>query len=240
METSMPDRHYNDDEIAAIFRAATEGAASRAVPGSADGLTLRDLQDIAREVGISPAAVSRAAQALDRPHEADVAQTFLGLPVAVECTVALERNLTDTEWELLTVRLREVFRARGTVRTQGSLREWSNGNLHALIEPTPDGYRLRLSTYKGNARSWAGIGALMLGASALVVVMSATHGALFHGAPGVVVPGALGAFFLVNGTIRLPSWARERRQQMDRIAAQVVQMMQDDRDKLPSPSPDNA
>ena len=58
----MTNRRYTDDEVAAIFRAATEGSESRALPdASAGGLTLTDLQSIAREVGISPDAVSRAA-----------------------------------------------------------------------------------------------------------------------------------------------------------------------------------
>ena|SRR5712664_49430 len=60
----MADRRYDDKEIAAIFRAATEGAQSspREVPRD-EGLTLADLQAIGREVGISSEAVARAAHA---------------------------------------------------------------------------------------------------------------------------------------------------------------------------------
>ena len=224
----MPDRHYNEDEVAAIFRAAAEGSDSRTLPGGrADGLTLDDLQDIAREVGISPTAVSRAAQSLDRPRGAVVPQTFLGLPIAVERTVALDRNLTDTEWELLVVQLREVFRARGTVRAQGSMREWSNGNLHALLEPTPTGYQLRLGTFKGNARASTAIGALMLGMSAVVGFVVASHGTIADAAPAIASLGTIGAVFLANGALRLPSWARLRRRQIDDVAAQLTRTMQD-------------
>ena len=224
----MPDRHYNEDEVAAIFRAAAEGSESRTLPGGrADGLTLHDLQDIAREVGISPTAVSRAAQSLDRPRSAAVPQTFLGLPIAVERTVALDRNLTDTEWELLVVQLREVFRARGTVRAQGSMREWSNGNLHALLEPTPTGYQLRLGTFKGNARASTAIGTLMLGMSAVVGFVVASHGTIADAAPSIASLGTIGAVFLANGVLRLPSWARLRRRQMDDVAAQLTRTMQD-------------
>jgi len=224
----MPDRHYNEDEVAAIFRAAAEGSDSRTLPGGrADGLTLDDLQDIAREVGISPTAVSRAAQSLDRPRGAAVPQTFLGLPIAVERTVALDRNLTDTEWELLVVQLREVFHARGTVRAQGSMREWSNGNLHALLEPTPTGYQLRLGTFKGNARASTAVGTLMLGMSAVVGFVVASHGTIVDAAPAIVSLATIGAVFLANGALRLPRWARLRRRQMDDVAAQLTQAMQD-------------
>ncbi len=224
----MPDRRYNENEVEAIFRAAAEGSDSRMLPGSrADGLTLNDLQDIAREVGISPTAVSRAAQSLDRPRDAAIPQTFLGLPLAVERTVALDRNLTDTEWDLLIVRLREVFHARGTVRTQGSLREWSNGNLHALLEPTPTGYQLRLGTFKGNARASTAVGALMLGMSAVVGFVVAAHGTIVDAAPAIVSLATIGAVFIANGALRLPRWARLRRRQMDDVAAQLTQAMQD-------------
>lgn len=45
----MTNRHYTDDEVAALFRVAAEGSESRTAPsGHADGLTLPDLQSIAR------------------------------------------------------------------------------------------------------------------------------------------------------------------------------------------------
>ena len=220
----MADRHYNDDEVAAIFRTAAEGSESGTLPDSrADGLTLEDLQDIAREVGISPTAVSRAAQSLDRSREPAVQQTFLGLPIAVERTVALDRNLTDAEWELLIVQLREVFRARGVVRMHGSMREWSNGNLNAMLEPTPTGYQLRLATVKGNARSSTLVGAIMLGLATVVGFTGAAHSALADAAPGIAALTSIGAALMATGPLRLPGWARLRRRQMDAIAAQLAE-----------------
>src|SRR5437588_604339 len=86
---AMTDRRYDDKEIAAIFRAATEGPLSpqRQVPPE-EGLTLADLQAIGREVGISPAAVAQAARALDIRRET-AARTFFGLPIGVARTVNL-------------------------------------------------------------------------------------------------------------------------------------------------------
>ena len=147
----MTDRRYNDKEIAAIFRAASEGPLSpqQEVPPE-EGLTLADLQAIGREVGISPAAVAQAAQALDIRRET-AARTFLGLPIGVARTVSLNRWLTDPEWERLVVQLRDVFNARGTTRSDGSLRQWTNGNLQVLLEPTETGHRLRFLLATGMA-----------------------------------------------------------------------------------------
>jgi hypothetical protein len=220
----MTDRRYNEEEVAAIFRAAAEGPESRSLPGgNAAGLTLRDLQAIARDVDISPEAVSRAAQSLDRSRVPAVPQTFLGLPIAVERSVALDRSLSDAEWELLVVELRQVFRARGVVRGQGSLREWSNGNLHAMLEPTPTGYQLRLSTFKGDARASAAVGALAVGTSAVMGVIAASQGTLSAAGLGIAAMASVGAALVANGALRLPSWARLRGRQMDGIAERLTQ-----------------
>ena len=188
----MTDRRYDDKEIAAIFRAATEGPLSpqRQVPPE-EGLTLADLQAIGREVGISPAAVAQAAQALDIRRET-AARTFFGLPIGVARTVNLNRRLTDPEWERLVVQLREVFNARGATRSDGSLRQWTNGNLQVLLEPTAAGHRLRFRTLHGAARASIGAGLAALGVTATVVVATAISGHLGDAIPGIVLLLATG------------------------------------------------
>src|SRR6516225_7961315 len=222
----MPERRYTEEEVAAIFRAATEGTESQRAPGDhVDGVTLSDLRSIADEVGISPLAVTRAAQALDRAPVAAVPERFLGLPLAVERTVALDRALTEQEWERLVSQLRQVFRVRGTVRAQGSLREWSHGNLHALLEPTGSGYQLRMGTMKGGAMRSAAAGAVALAVTAATGVMSGLHGTLAQTAPMLAVLTGVGTALLANGTVRLPFWARRRREQMESIAAWLAALV---------------
>lgn len=219
----MTERHYTDDEVAAIVRAAAEGSDSRTLPGgNENGLTLQDIQAIAREVGISPDAVSQAAQSLDRSREPAVSRTFLGFPIAVQRTIAFDRRLTDAEWELIVVELREVFHARGTMRAQGSLREWSNGNLQALLEPTATGHQLRLGTFKGNARPSVATGLLVLGLSAAVTVAVGASGAQSHVAPMIAMLTTIGAVLVANGTLLLPFWARQRARQMDGIVERLA------------------
>ena len=51
----MSERRYSDEEVAAIFARATETQESqprRNTPG--EGMTLAELQEIGREVGIAP------------------------------------------------------------------------------------------------------------------------------------------------------------------------------------------
>src|SRR6058998_2730302 len=170
----MADRRYNDKEIAAIFRAAAEeGTQSPQREVARDeGLTLAELQAIGSEVGIPSDAVAQAARAVDVRLGA-ASRTFFGLPIGVAQTVNLNRRLTDEEWERLVVQLREVFNARGRTRSDGSLRQWTNGNLQVLLEPTETGHRLRFGTLHGGARASIGAGIATLGITAVVVISGA-------------------------------------------------------------------
>src|SRR5919201_162065 len=147
----MSERRYDDAEVAEIFRRATEAQQNgkRLVPLS-EGMTLADLQDIGRQVGVSPELIADAARSIDRVGRATT-RRLLGLPIGVGRTVDLDRKLTQEDWERLVVDLRQTFDARGTLRQEGSLRQWTNGNLQALLEPTERGHRVRLRTFKANA-----------------------------------------------------------------------------------------
>ena len=215
----MTERRYSDEEVAAIFAQATEGPQTPLPQSSRDeGLTLADLQEIGREVGIAPDAVARAARAVSlRPQAAS--QTFLALPIGVERTLTLNRSLTDAEWEQLVGELRTTFRARGVASSQGSLRQWTNGNLQALLEPTATGDRLRLSTLNGYARTLMTGGIAMIGISAAVAIAAAVSGGIGHEISRLVLLSLIGFGMFANGALRLPSWARLRGRQMDAISA---------------------
>src|SRR5437899_544686 len=228
----MAERRYNDKEIAAIFRAAAEeGPQSPQREVARDeGLTLAELQSIGTEVGISSEAVAQAARAVDVRLGA-ASRTFLGLRIGVARTVNLNRRLTDEEWERLVVQLREVFNARGRTRSDGSLRQWTNGNLQVLLEPTETGHRLRFRTLHGAARASIGAGLAALGVTATVAVATAISGHLGDAIPGIVFLLATGMAMIVNGALRLPGWARLRGRQMDALAAQMASPNE------PSPEP---
>ena len=220
----MPERRYTDDEVAAIFaRASEEEPATTRLTRSSEGLTLAALQDIGREAGIAPERVAQAARSLEQTPQ-PTPPKFLGLPLGVARTVTLDHRMTDAEWERLVVDLRETFDARGSVRTDGSFRQWSNGNLQVLVEPDGAGQRIRIRTVKGDSR------ALMLGGLGMMGVAAATTlAALVTGAPVVseavasVGPlGMIGAVAFAIGALRLPSWAKLRRQQMEGVAERLT------------------
>lgn len=218
----MTERRYSDSEIAAIFRAAADGPVlpEREVPRE-EGLTLPELQAIGREVGIAPEAVAQAAHGLDVRRDAQ-SRRFLGLPIGVARTVNLNRRLSDEEWERLVVQLREVFNARGVTRSDGSLRQWTNGNLQVLLEPTETGHRLRFGTLHGGASAMIGGGLTALAIAGILAIVTSINGTLGGAMTGIGFIVAAGLGMIASGALRLPAWAKLRGRQMEAIATTVA------------------
>lgn len=220
----MTERRFNEAEVAAIFQRATEAqqADPRQLPSS-EGMTLAHLQDIGKEVGLSPDLIAKAAHSLTREGR-PTTRRFLGLPIGVGRTIELGRKLTDEEWERVVVELRETFDARGSLRTEGSLRQWTNGNLQALLEPTATGHRLRLKTIKGDARSMIVGGLAIVGVATVGTIATVLGGGVsdFGSLTSLAFLGTTGAAMFGLGAIRLPSWARLRQSQMATLAEKLA------------------
>lgn len=232
----MSERRYSEEEVATIFaKAADAQEISRRSVGSGSGMTLSELQEIGREVGISPERVADAAGLVDQRSKS-TSRRVLGLPVGVGETIVLGRTLTDPEWERLVVDLRETFDARGSVSAHGSFRQWTNGNLQALLEPTESGHRLRLQTMKGSSLGLMTAGLGTLGFSAVMFIGAALGSGLDAsslGSVGTAMAVGLGLFGM--GAIRLPSWASLRRRQMEGVISRLAQLTSAKPQQLPVP-----
>ena len=226
------DRRFSEHEISLILQQA--GAAheraqdtpfSTLSEGARDGLTLAQLQEIGREVGIDPVFVATAAHAVVSGLLVPTKQqTWLGLPIGIARTIDFGRHVSDDEWDRIVVTLRETFEARGKLQRDGAFRQWTNGNLQALLEPTATGHRLRLSTRKGNLTL-----RVVFGGTAIICACILWLGILSRGgdvAMGAMLTpaifGALGIGNLLSIGVQLPRWARTRASQMETVAAQVV------------------
>ena len=67
LRVMSPERRYNEQEIAGIFKQAAEAqeTAQRHLSHT-EGLTLAELQEIGKEAGITPEFIARSAAAVDR------------------------------------------------------------------------------------------------------------------------------------------------------------------------------
>ena len=141
-EQMADERKYQDDEVREICDPAVGG--DRIGPPTAPvegGLSLAELQEAGLEVGMKPERIAEAALAVDSRRGILPSGRYLGMPISVGRIVELPGPVTDDEWQLLVAEFREIFGSRGRIVSHGGVREWTNGNLHALVEPTATCHR---------------------------------------------------------------------------------------------------
>jgi hypothetical protein len=229
-ETMSDDRRYSEDEIRRIFDDASRAQEEEGTRLPAEGgMTLDELRRIGSEVGIRPEHVERAARSLDTPEESG-RERLLGLPIGVGRSVELERRLTDEEWEALVIDLRQTFDAKGHLSASGSFRQWTNGNLQALLEPAGDTHRLRLRTTKGSSRALMTAGGIM-GAVALIMAVLAFFAA--GDLEGAMELGLISVVLMAGGALQLPGWAATRERQMEAVAERALLMSAESQPGIP-------
>jgi len=223
------ERRYRDDEIKEILELATSGIEDgRSAVSDEAGLTLAELQEVGLEVGVEPGRIAAAALALGTRRGVVPRGTSLGMPISVGRVVELPRAVTDREWDLLVAELRETFGARGQIASRGGVREWSNGNLHAILEPSETGHRLRLRTQKGGAEALNRMGVAGLVAGLILLTMFLTTGPSPQRLEAIMMLlVGLGGGALVSNMISLPRWAREREGQMEYLAGRVETLLRE-------------
>ncbi len=211
----MPtERRLSDAEVSLVLSRAAEESVEQ-------GLTVAQVHEIARDVGLSTQAVQRA---LDESARGSLTPaTFerrLGLPTGVAKEVLLPGALSDDAWDVLVSTLRATFAATGKVSRNGVVREWRNGGLRVAVEPTAGGHRLRMSTTKGAAlrAPLFASSATALTAASVALSASARPGLLFVAGGLAAISAALAA----SPFITLPGWARTRGTQFDTVAREAV------------------
>jgi len=223
----MTERRFSDEEVTEILRRATvPRPESRAELVHEDGMTLGQLESIAREAGIEPERVAAAAREIEAPPAAP--RRAIGVPVSVSRSVELPRRISEAEWEHLVTRLRETFDAAGKLESHGSLRQWSNGNLRVMLEPGINGHRVRFTTDS------AGMRMRLVGGSAIALIGlgSAFLGAIFpasgmlEATPLLGLTGILGLVVATAATRATKLWRGERRLQFDALAAELERLTQ--------------
>jgi hypothetical protein len=122
--SNLPARRYGDAETEAILRRAAELQASGpAAPRTDHGLTLAELEGIAREAGLDPVLIRQAAREIDRPAGARPAP-FLGAPTRVIAERVLQGELSEELWESMVEEIQRTVGNPGHVSKVGRTRTW--------------------------------------------------------------------------------------------------------------------
>jgi hypothetical protein len=231
--SSETERRFNEAEIARIFAdAAQRGITPPRAQGSS-GLTLDELQQIGREVGLPADAVSLAAARLDNPavtwrQPAVVTRKHFWLPVEVGKTIELPRRLSDDEWTQLIADLRTTFEARGGVEETTTTRAWRSGSARLTLEHSDTGERIVLHTTRrhGIVLLWTAVVSFNIAAITFFFPLTGINSDpnLLNASVFATIAG-IG--ILATTAQRLRSWARLARHQVDGIVARLLAATKD-------------
>ncbi len=126
-----PSRRFTDREVAIVLRRASEIDDAEG-SGAVGGLTLDDLEEIAREVGISPTAIERAVSALD--HGREPGPGWAGAPLVRKAVHAVPGELTREAMAGLVRVVDERTDTTGTIsEALGSVRWTSSDRLKSSL-----------------------------------------------------------------------------------------------------------
>lgn len=197
------ERRYTDQEVALILRRAMERQDDGTERG--DGLALRDVREIAREIGVDPELVNEVAGQL--PLAGGGAEgRWLGEPMRYELRLSHDAPSTPEQLQDLMMQVRSIMQQQGQVQEVLGALEWKAGTDLDQVAVTArvrgDRTTVQIVADRGGAAAVSSLGFTALGLFSAAVTGS------------IVEPGVLGGMALMTGGAAvgaLLGWATWRR-----------------------------
>ncbi|HET9066135.1 MAG TPA: hypothetical protein VFN22_09995 [Gemmatimonadales bacterium] len=118
---------FSDQEVALVLQRATEIEEHRPGPGSGRGLTLRELHEIAHEVGLSPEVINEAVMAVQAGHRSRP-HALLGAPLTTKSVRALPMALDSAAMQQLIRVIDDRIETTGTVTEALGIVRWTSAD----------------------------------------------------------------------------------------------------------------
>ncbi len=137
-DTPSPQRQFDEKEISALLKRAAEFQAFDAEQ-PAFGLTLKELQVIAAEVGIAPAHVAMAVQEMEDATDREKMDLWGG-PFSLVLERSVPGEIEDAIWEKMISATRSVYGEAGQVKLRGLVKEWiyDGSGMQARVSLLPE------------------------------------------------------------------------------------------------------
>lgn len=120
-------RRYDDREVSRILERAAELQRAEPTAGDPEGLTLAELAEIAREAGIDPELLRRAASELqEHTPMASLGARLAGAPFAIIIERTVEGELQSDRFDALIPRIQQATKGQGTASAVGRTLTWSS------------------------------------------------------------------------------------------------------------------
>lgn len=197
------ERTYTDQEVALILRRAMERQDDG--PERTGGLALRDVREIAREIGIDPELVTEVAGQLPLAGSG-VEGRWLGEPMRYELRLSHDAPSTPEQLQDLMMQIRSLMQQQGQVHEVLGALEWKTGadldQVAITARSHADRTTVQIVADRGGAAAVSAIGFTAIGLFSAAVTGS------------IIEPGLIGGVALMTGGVAaggLLGWAVWRR-----------------------------
>ncbi len=129
------DKLYSDQEISAILKRAGEMQATQS-PEETHGLSLDELQQIAREVGLDPSIVAAAAAELEHAGLSSKSTGLLGAPTSIHIERVIQGEIDDALMPEVAAKIGEAFGLVGRSGQVGRSLEWTHSTERTNMQVT--------------------------------------------------------------------------------------------------------
>lgn len=187
------ERTYSDNDVALILRRAMEMQKDSTVRG--EGLSLRELRDIAREIGVDPDLVTEAASQLRVAGSGAFARLFGG-SVRHDIRLVHDAALSPDQLQDLAMAIRSAMEHQGRAQEVMGALEWTTVGEVSQVAVTARTRAGRTSVHVIADRAGSAL-VTTVGSVALGAFVAAITGAILE--PGVLGGVALMGAGLVGG-----------------------------------------
>ena len=123
--TPLPSRRFNEKEVAQIIKRASELQQEESPIETSAGMSLVELEQVAREAGLDPALVRRAAADLDTSVSDRRPSAFIGAPTALVLERTIDGEVSPDEFEALVLEIQRELGGVGSASTFGRSLQWT-------------------------------------------------------------------------------------------------------------------
>jgi hypothetical protein len=121
----LPSRRFNEKEVADIIKRASELQQLETTSESTTGMSLAELEQVAREAGLDPTLVRRAATDLDTRVSDRQPSAFLGAPTTLALERTIDGELPIDEYETVVLEIQRELGGVGSASTLGRTLVWT-------------------------------------------------------------------------------------------------------------------
>jgi hypothetical protein len=118
-------RRFNEKEVALIIKRASELQQLETTAESSTCMSLAELEQVAREAGLDPALVRRAAVDLDTRVTDQTPNKFLGAPTMLRLERTIDGEVPADEYEQLVLEIQRQLGEVGSGSTIGRSLQWT-------------------------------------------------------------------------------------------------------------------